>query len=96
MEPMKPMEPIEPFPAPEAWWPGDLGQPASSGTQNGVRYAFFPGAHRLVIERDGQVTMYDSGNHRISGVSQRDSEGQSLAFTSQNGSVKLDTLRRIA
>ncbi len=39
---------------------------------------------------------YDSGDHRISGVSQRDSQGQALAFTSQNGPVTLDALRRIA
>ncbi len=95
MEPIKPLKPMEPLSAGEAWWPSDLGQPSSSGAQGGVRYAFFPDARRLLVERDGHVTAYDSGDHRISGVSQGDSQGPSLAFTSQNGSVMLDTLRRI-
>ena len=93
MEPLKPMKPMF---AEETWWPADLGQPSSSGSQNGIRYAFFPGPRRLLVEKDGHVTTYDSGDHRISGVSQRDSEGQSLAFASQNGRVTLDALRRIA
>lgn len=92
MEPMKPMQPMQPM---EAWWPGELGEPSTSGGQNGVRYAFFPDKHRLLIERDGKLTTYDSGDHRIGGVSQQQSEGQSLAFTSQSGLVKLEELKQI-
>ncbi len=95
MKPMEPMKPMRPMSGGEAWWPDDLGQPSSSGSQNGMRYAFFPDAHRLLIEKDGQTTTYDSGDHRLSGVSQRDSRGQSLAFTSQDGSVDLDELKRV-
>jgi hypothetical protein len=25
----------------EKWWPGDLGHPSTTGSQNGLRYAFF-------------------------------------------------------
>jgi hypothetical protein len=60
-----------------------------------MRYAFFPDARRLLIEQDGKLTTYDSGDHRISSVSQQDSQGASLAFTSQNGSVKLEQLKQI-
>jgi len=49
----------------------------------------------LLIEQGGKLTTYDSGDHRISGVSQQDSQEQSLAFTSQNGSVKLDELKQV-
>ena len=95
MAPMKPMEPMKPIPGGETWWPDDLGEPSTSGSQNRMRYAFFPKRQRLLIEQDGKLTTYDSGTHRISGVSQQDSEGQSLAFTSQNGPVKLEDLKQV-
>ncbi len=41
MAPMKPMEPMKPMAKSEAWWPADLGDPSSSGSQNDMRYAFF-------------------------------------------------------
>lgn len=99
MEPMKPMRPMEPT-GPMApmsggeWWPQKLGQPASSGAQDGLRYAFFPDARRLWIERDGEMTTYDSGEHRITGVSQG-GRGHMPSFTGQNGPVRLDELERL-
>ncbi|MBD0271514.1 MAG: hypothetical protein ICV73_06250 [Acetobacteraceae bacterium] len=91
MKPMQPMKPMDPGPV---WWPDDLGQPASSGGQNGVRYAFFPD-RRLAVQRDGEVALYDSGDHRITGVSQSQGSGRSPAFTSQRGEVTLDQLRKV-
>jgi hypothetical protein len=96
MQPMKPMEPMKPMDFGPAWWPDDLGQPNSSGGQNGVRYAFFADAHRLVIDSDGTVSVYDSGDHRINGVSQQQGGASSLVFSSQRGDVKLDTLKKIS
>jgi hypothetical protein len=95
MAPMKPMEPLEPMDMGPAWWPDDLGQPNASGAQNGMRYAFFASLHRLVIETDGKMAIYDSGSHDINGVSQQQSQGQSLVFSSQNGEVKTAELTRI-
>ena len=69
------------------WWPGDLGSPSSSGSQNNVRYAFFPQARRLVVQRNGQVTVFDTLDHRISGVSQQQGGNTSLTFSSQYGTV---------
>jgi hypothetical protein len=92
---MKPMQPMEPMDFGPAWWPDDLGQPASSGGQDDVRYAFFPERRRLAIQRDGKVTLYDSGDHRISGVSQGRGEGPGPSFTSQKGEVTLDQLEKI-
>ena len=91
MEPMKPMEPMR-F---EQWWPVELGQPSTSGGQNGIRYAFFPDKHRLLIERDGKLTTYDAGDHRIGGVSAQQQNGgnPSLTFSSQHGPVRLEELR---
>jgi hypothetical protein len=93
MEPMRPMELMKPMSGGEKWWPEDLGEPATIGSQNAMRYAFFPEKRRLLIEQDGELTTYDSGDHRISGVSQQQSQGQSLAFADQNGSVRLDDLK---
>ena len=93
LEPMKPMKPMDFGPA---WWPSDLGQPASSGGQNDVRYAFFPEHQRLAVEQNGKVSLYDSGDHRIDGVSQAQGGGdRPLAFTSEKGEVTLDQLKKI-
>lgn len=95
MEPMKPMQPMQPMTGGEKWWPDNLGQPSSSGSQNSMRYAFFPEKQRLLIEQDGKLTTYDSGDHRIGGVSQQDSQEQALTFTSQKGRVRLDELKQV-
>ena len=76
-------------------WPDELGHASASGSQNGVRYAFFPDKQRLLIEENGELRTYDSGDHRISGVSQQQSHGHSLAFTSQSGVIDLDELRQV-
>ncbi len=77
----------------DPWWPAALGQPASSGAQNGMRYACFPDRHRLAIERDGKIVLYDTGVHRLNGFSQQQSHTTSLAFSGQNGPVPLESLR---
>jgi hypothetical protein len=78
------------------WWPGDLGVPSSSGSQNNVRYAFFPQARRLAVQRDGQVSVFDTQNHHISGVSQQQGGGSSLTFTSQFGTISTLSLPLIS
>jgi hypothetical protein len=95
MKPMKPMEPMKPLDFGPAWWPESLGQPSTSGSQNGIRYAFFPTRRRLLIEEHGQLTTYDSADHQIGGVSQQDGQSRTLTFTSQDGPVKLDELTKV-
>ena len=46
----------------------------------------------MVVEQAGQVMVYDSGDHRISGVSQQQSGTQELTFSSQNGQVRASDL----
>ncbi|WP_424930380.1 SHOCT domain-containing protein [Amaricoccus tamworthensis] len=75
------------------WWPEELGAPSSSGSQNDLRYAFFPSTRRLAVEVGGQMTVYDTADHMISGVSQQQSGDQSLTFTSQFGLVRLADLK---
>ena len=71
------------------WWPSSLGSPSSSGSQNDMSYAYFPQSRRLALSRGGHVTLYDTGDHRIGGVSQQQSDTQNLTFTSQYGTVRL-------
>lgn len=97
MEPMKPMAPMKHMEAPDSnWWPRELSKPLSSGEQNAVRYAIFPDHRRLVIEQGGKLSQYDTGEHRISGVSQaQGAKGGALSFTSQHGDVELASLKKM-
>lgn len=90
------------FPAPSEgqgsgnWWPGDLGQPSSSGGQNNTRYAYFPSTQRLAVEHDGSVTVYDTLDHQIGGVSQQQGGNNSLTFSSQYGTISTLSLPLIS
>ena len=79
-----------------SWWPGDLGTPGSTGAQNDMRYAVFPSTRRLAISDGGTVTVYDTGDHNISGVSQSQSTDRTLTFTGQNGLVRVSDLDRMS
>ncbi|WP_438023527.1 SHOCT domain-containing protein [Sorangium sp. So ce233] len=75
-----------------SWWPGELGVPSSTGSQNDIRYAYFPGARRLAVDVNGRVSVYDTLDHQISGVSQQQGSGSSVTFTSQYGVVSVLSL----
>jgi len=74
------------------WWPSDLRWPNSTGAQNGVRYAYFAQARRLVIDLNGTVTVYDTLDHNIGGFSQQQSVGGTLSFNSQYGLMDVASL----
>ncbi len=74
------------------WWPDGLGHASATGAQNGMRYACFPDSRRVAVEQGGRVTLYDSGDHRISGVSQQQSGTQELSFSSQKGTIRASDL----
>lgn len=73
-------------------WPAELGMPSSTGSQNNLRYAVFPDTRRLAIDLNGQITVYDIGDHQIGGFSQQQSGDQSITFTSQYGLVRVADL----
>ena len=77
-------------------WPAELGQPSSVGTQNDVRYAYFPDKQRLAIRVAGKVKVYDTRAHQISGFGQAQGGGQSLSFTSQLGLVSVADLPEVS
>ncbi|ETX11248.1 hypothetical protein MUS1_10600 [Marinomonas ushuaiensis DSM 15871] len=77
-------------PGSSLWWPEDLGQPFSSGAQNNIRYAVFP--NRLAVELNGQVTVYNTLDNNIGGVSQQQGGDTSLTFSSQYGTISVNSL----
>jgi hypothetical protein len=77
------------------WWPSGLGIPAAVGSQNDLHYAWFPGTRRLAVHHGGRVRVFDTGDHSIGGVSQQQGGGQSITFTSQHGTVRLEELRPV-
>jgi hypothetical protein len=77
-------------PGSNQWWPVECGVPFSSGAQNNIRYAIFP--NRLAVELNGQVTVYDTLDHQIGGVSQQQGGDTSLTFSSQYGTVSVSSL----
>src|ERR1700740_1861359 len=95
MEPMSGMKPMKPMKGPERWWPEELGeQPHSAGGQNEMRYAFFGDQQRLAVDTgDGKVRVYETEDHRISGVQPHESGGgRKVPFTRQKGEVACATL----
>jgi hypothetical protein len=74
------------------WWPADLGMPNGSGAQNNTRYAYFNNARRLAVNINGHVTIYDTLDNQIGGVSQQQGSGGSLTFTSQYGTIPVASL----
>ncbi len=75
-----------------SWWPAELGSPNGSGGQNNVRYAYFSNARRLAVDINGTVTIYDTLDHQIGGVSQQQNGDGSLTFSSQYGTVNVASL----
>lgn len=69
------------------WWSSDLGVPLMTGAQNNMRYAYFADINRLAIDINGQVTIFDTLDHQISGVSLQQGASLSVIFTSQYGTV---------
>ena len=78
------------------WWPGDLGRPDSTGAQDDVRYAWFADARRLAVSTAAGVTVYDTEDHRLGGVSQQQGGIAGLAFSSQHGPIALDRLKVVS
>jgi hypothetical protein len=79
-----------------AWWAADLGSAGSTGSQNHIRYAYFPTTHRLAIKIGSEVTIYDTLDHEIGGVSQQQSGDSTLSFVSQHGLVRVANLRVVS
>jgi hypothetical protein len=73
------------------WW-GDLGYPNSTGSQNDTSYAIFSNIRRLAILQNGKVTVFDTLDNHIGGVGQQQGGNYSVSFTSQYGTVDLNTL----
>ena len=80
-----------------SWWPPEFGTPSAAGSQNAMRYAFFPATQRLVVDDNGTVSIYDTGDCYLTGVSQQQSSTQTLSFSSTDGlPVPLSKFKRLS
>lgn len=80
----------------DSGWPSALGTPNVTGAQNGLSYAWSADTARLAIDDGATITLYDTGDHQINGVSQQQSDAHgSLTLTSQHGAVVLSDLPTI-
>ncbi|MEZ4663408.1 MAG: hypothetical protein R2911_38185 [Caldilineaceae bacterium] len=77
------------------WWPLELGSPSGSGSQNDMHYAYFGGAKRLALRINNRVTIYDTADHQIGGVSQQQDARQTVTFQSQKGDVPVSQLQKV-
>lgn len=83
-----------------AWWPAELGQPASVGGQNSARYAYFPQARQIAYDpgNGGKIILLDALDHQIGGWSQQQSGPgdpfMGISFSSQYGQFALSSLPR--
>ncbi|MGR2739260.1 SHOCT domain-containing protein [Billgrantia sp. Q4P2] len=75
-----------------AWWPAELGTPNATGEQNGLRYAYFAQARRLVVQTGDSTRVYDTLDHRIHGFAQQQGSQGRFTVTSQHGDVDLASL----
>lgn len=74
------------------WWPAALGTPNATGEQNGLRYAYFAQARRLVVQTEDTIRVYDTLDHRIGGLAQQQGSQSRFTVTSQHGDVDLASL----
>jgi hypothetical protein len=81
------------LPAGESWWPATLGSPTASGDQNGVRYAYFPDKHRLLLQEGARIDAYDTQDYRLTGVAQQQGHTRSITFNSDHGPVPLSQFK---
>lgn len=85
-------------PSASAWWPEEFGAPSSVGGQNQMRYAHFPNARRIAVDRGdgGPIIVLDTLDHAIGGFSQQQSGAgdpfHGVSFSSQRGQFSLATL----
>jgi hypothetical protein len=80
----------------DTWWPKELGSPSATGAQNDMRYAYFPDSGRLAVQVNGQVGIYDAGEHRIGGFSQQQGGGGGVVFSTPAGVVSLSSLAAVS
>lgn len=82
MAAMTPMASMAPMTAPQRWWPEALGTPASSGAQNGLRYALFSTQKRLAVMQEGdRCRLFDAGDQQILAVAVDNSSGAVMVST---------------
>jgi hypothetical protein len=79
----------------ESWWPASFGHPATSGEQNGMRYAYFPDQRRLLLQQGARIDAYDTTGHHITGAAQQQGRSSTLTFSTDRGQISTSQLKCI-
>ena len=77
-----------------SWWPSEYTSPAATGGQNNFRYAYFPQSEALVVEQNGETTVYDTKGHDFHGFGQQQSSSSGFSIQSSAGVIDLAKLPR--
>jgi hypothetical protein len=89
--------PMPPMQMSQWWAAANLGTPSQAGEQNDSRYAYFQSKDRLVIERGGQLMIYDTAGYTLTGAMQQQSNTTgTLAFNTPHGTVTEADLKHLA
>ncbi len=92
-----PMTPMQPMQMSQWWVAADLGTPSQVAAQNDSRYAYFQSKNRLVIERSGQLLIYDTEGYTITGaMQQQNNTTGSLIFNTPHGAITEHDLKHLS
>ena len=77
----------------ESWWPATFGHATTAGSQNGIRYAYFPDKQRLLVQQGARVDAFDTAGYQIMGAGQQQGNSSTLMFATDRGSISTHELR---
>jgi hypothetical protein len=77
----------------ESWWPATFGHATTAGSQNGIRYAYFPDKQRLLVQQGARVDAFDTAGYQIMGAGQQQGNTSTLTFATDRGSISTRELR---
>jgi hypothetical protein len=72
------------------------GKPAFQGSQNDMKYAYYPEKHIFILEQYGELGKYNTKGYQVSGVSQQQSNfSQDLKLNTDKGEIAISALPKL-
>lgn len=72
------------------------GTPALKGSQNDMRYAYYPEKNIFIVEQYDKVSKFNTEGYQISGISQQQSNfSQDLKLTTDKGEITIASLPKL-
>jgi len=89
---------LPPMPAlkKRTWWPDAWETPDTSGTNNGLNYAYFSSRNRLALRQGVKVRFFDTSGYSVRSVSiQRDMGQPIITVNTSQGRVDISTFKEV-